>query len=247
MVISHADRPEQRPRVLVVENEAAAGIGRFGAWLDDAGLAVQIRRPYAGEAVPDSLAGSGLIVLGGPMGAHDDQQAPWLPATRALLRHAVETETPTLGICLGAQLLAVACGGAIDPGAAGPQVGVTSVVIDDRDDPLLAGIGTPAPFVQWHFDATTQLPASAVVLAHSTATRYEAFRIGSLAWGMSFHPEVEFENLQRWVTLTAEQLAAADIDPADVIDNVRQSWPDITANSRAVARNFATIMTSPER
>ncbi len=99
------------PRILVVENEPAAGIGNFGDWLQEAGLVLDICRPHARSPVPAATGADGLIVLGGPMGAHDDDRAPWLPATRGLLRRAAEARTPTLGICLGAQLLALGCGG----------------------------------------------------------------------------------------------------------------------------------------
>src|SRR5512133_95450 len=98
------------PTVLVVEHSPADPAGRLGDWLADAGLLLDVRRPYAGQALPALTGYSALLVLGGSMGAYDDELAPWLPATRDLLRDAVHAELPVFAVCLGAQLLAVALG-----------------------------------------------------------------------------------------------------------------------------------------
>jgi len=101
--------------VVVIEHEPSCPLDLFESWLD--GVAVDVIRPYAGAAVPPS-ADDGVIVLGGHMSAYDDDLAPWLPAVRDLLATSVADGVPTLGICLGAQLLAVACGGTVEVAAA---------------------------------------------------------------------------------------------------------------------------------
>ncbi|NUP83955.1 MAG: C26 family cysteine hydrolase domain-containing family, partial [Nonomuraea sp.] len=94
-------------RITVIEHEADAGLGYLAGWL---GLPCDVVRPYLGEEVPERAA-DGLIVLGGAAAAWEDERSPWQPATRVLLRRAVAEGTPTLGICLGAQLLTMALGG----------------------------------------------------------------------------------------------------------------------------------------
>ncbi|MGH8869178.1 MAG: type 1 glutamine amidotransferase, partial [Actinomycetes bacterium] len=94
------------PTVLVIRHEEFCGPGHVGRWLGEAGVRVVEVRPYAGEPVPDRVEADGLVVCGGELGAEEDQRGPWLPATRALLRRAVEERVPTLGLCLGGQLLA---------------------------------------------------------------------------------------------------------------------------------------------
>src|SRR6516225_1071278 len=106
-------------RVHVVQHSAGEGLGRLADWLPAIGVDVHPTHPYLGNRVPPSVEGDALIVLGGPMGAYDDDDAPWLPAVRGLLASAVDDGVPTIGICLGAQLLAVAAGGAVEKGAAG--------------------------------------------------------------------------------------------------------------------------------
>lgn len=136
-------------RALVIEHEAGAGPGWFRGWLEAAGIAVDVARPYAGETLPDEIDQDALVVLGGPMGAYDDERAAWLPATRELLRHAVDAGVPTLGLCLGGQLLATACGGRVERGSRGPEVGVVRLVLDAGGDPLLGYLPTTVPVAEW--------------------------------------------------------------------------------------------------
>src|SRR2546421_3249311 len=110
-------------RALVVQHTPGEGLGNLLEWLPAAGLDVHPIHPYLGHRVPPSVEGDALIVLGGPMGAYDDADAPWLPATRELLSTAIDDGVPTLGICLGAQLMAVAAGGEGQRGSGRPPNG----------------------------------------------------------------------------------------------------------------------------
>ena len=85
-------------RVLIVQHTAHEGLGRLYEWLPAAGVDVHPIHPYLGHRVPPAVEGDALSVLGGPMGANDDDAAPWLAATRALLRTAVDDGVPTIGI-----------------------------------------------------------------------------------------------------------------------------------------------------
>src|SRR5579884_1977348 len=174
-------------RVLVVQHTAGEGLGHLFTWLPAAGLDVHPIHPYLGHRVPTVVEGDALIVLGGPMSAYDDTAAPWLPGVRDLLAVAVEDGVPTLGVCLGAQLLAVACGGRVDsPAAAGPEYGLGEVMVRADDDLFRPG---PMPVVQWHADAVSVLPDGGLVCASSDRFPYQAFCIGDAAWGMQFHIE----------------------------------------------------------
>jgi len=192
------------PRVLVIENEPAAGPGKVGDWLIAEGIELEICRPYAGDLVPDQLKFAGLMVLGGSVGPHDDHDAPWLPAVKELLRTAVHQEIPTWGICLGAQLLAVALGGKAERGANGSEVGVQPLQIDPTSDPLFKDLPATAYALQFHQEAVTKLPEGAVLLASNEAYQNQVFRIGACAWGVQFHPEVSTTEVQTWDRLYPE-------------------------------------------
>jgi GMP synthase-like glutamine amidotransferase len=219
-------------RALVVQHTAGEGLGRFAEWLPAAGVDVHPIHPYLGHRVPASVEGDALIVLGGPMGACDDDRASWLPAVRDLLGSAVEDGVPTLGICLGAQLLAVAAGGEVRVGAAGPELGLSQVQVAIADQLLDVG---ELPVVQWHHDEVSMLPESAVLLASSDRYRVQAFRLGEVAWGMQFHPEVDPGIVATW--------ASEDATDPSVLAEVRQADDRLYDAGRRLADRFAAVVT----
>jgi GMP synthase (glutamine-hydrolysing) len=219
-------------RALIVQHAAHEGLGRLLQWLPAVGLDVHPIHPYLGHRVPPSVEGDALVVLGGPMGAYDDEVAPWLPATRALLATAIDDGVPTLGICLGAQLLAVAAGGEVARGSAGPELGFGEVSVPVGDDLLAAGA---MPVVQWHYDTVTRLPDGAALLASSALYDVQAFRIGEVAWGLQFHVEATVDMVRDW--------AAVDGVPADVADGVKFQEKALEAAGVGLAERFARIIT----
>ena len=208
-----ARAPTPAPVVTVVQHDQDVPLGRFAGWLD--GVQIRTVRAWAGEPVPVHAAdlGAGLIVLGGHADAYADTAAPWLPATRALLASAVAAEVPTLGICLGAQLLAVACGGRVQVGAPpGREAGVVAVRWrpEAAGDPVvgfLAGSGRPTPMPSMHADAVVDLPPGGA-----------------------------------WLGASAEAAALASGDAAAVAAGYTGAEPEITAAGRSIAAGFAAVV-----
>ncbi len=187
--------------ILVLEHDASDPLLRMGDWLTAAGARTDVRRLHAGDPLPDQLGEhSGLISLGGEMGANDDDVAPWLPAARALLAASVADGIPTLGICLGAQLLAVAAGGRVEKGAAGPEIGAYLVAKRDaaQDDPLFDPLPMTPDVMHYHYDVVADLPPGAVLLLSSFGYPHQAFRAGRAAWGVQFHIEPSAADLRAW-------------------------------------------------
>jgi GMP synthase-like glutamine amidotransferase len=139
---------------------------------------------------------AGLVVMGGPMGVHDD--LPWLEPERALVRAAVEAGLPVLGVCLGAQQLAAALGADVTTGSV-PECGVGEVHLTAaaNTDPVFGPAPTPLPCVHWHGDTFT-LPHGAVRLAGNEAYENQAFRVGARAYGLQFHVEVTGSLVAHW-------------------------------------------------
>ncbi|NJP90779.1 type 1 glutamine amidotransferase [Nonomuraea sp. FMUSA5-5] len=220
-------------RITVIEHEAEAGLGYLAQWL---GVACEVVRPYLGEEVPERAA-DGLVVLGGAAAAWEDERSPWQPATRDLLRRAVDDATPTLAICLGAQLLTLACGGTVERGGNGLEVGAREVVAlpAAATDPLLSGI-TTAVAIQYHQDAMTRLPDGAVPLMTGAQYPNQAYRLGEAAWAVQFHPEATPEIFASWT-------ADSGLDAAEELNaGVKAAESALVATWRPAARAFADIV-----
>ena len=146
-------------RLLVLQLSETDPPDRLGDWLRETGAAVDVACAPGG--VPETLDGvDALVCLGGEMGAPDEARHPWLADVRRLLAGAVTSRVPTLGVCLGAQLLAVATGGAVRRGEAGPEAGPMLVAKRDAAtfDPLFAPLPLTPDVSQFHHDEISQLP-----------------------------------------------------------------------------------------
>jgi GMP synthase (glutamine-hydrolysing) len=239
--------------VLVIEHEADAGldlmVGPFGTGL-------RVLRPYLGDPLPELPANgtpagyAGLIVLGGEMGAWDDEVAPWLPATRRLMADAVRQELPTLGICLGGQLLAAATGGVIERGPLGLELGVVPVTplpaaagdhffgaVDRAIEPDRSGPPGSWAVHQYHQDAVITLPADAELIVTGARYPHQGFRVGPAAWGLQYHPEVSTLGFVQWVDTALGRGELEDDVAAQVLGPIRtaQAAQQRLASAHALA------------
>jgi GMP synthase-like glutamine amidotransferase len=184
---------------LLVQHVAFEGPGAIASAISETGAGLTVVRTDRGDAVPPPAAVedvAGVVVMGGPMSVHDD--LGWLADERALLREAVESGRPVLGVCLGAQQLALALGAPVTEGPA-PEYGVGEVHLTTAalDDPVFGPAPSPLPCVHWHGD-TFGLPDGAVRLAGSAAYENQAFRVGDRAYGLQFHVEVTASLVGHW-------------------------------------------------
>ena len=229
---------------LVVTHSAGEGPGTLADWLPAAGLELEVVAPWQGQQLPADLQGyDALVVMGGPQQAYDDSSAPWLRATKELLRDAVATPVPTLAICLGAQLLAEACGGRVEKGADGVEAGARLVAKRDVawEDELFRDVPFTPTVVQWHEDAIVDLPPGAVLLASSSRYAHQAFRLGPCAWGRQFHIETPPEMVRRWGEEYAGAVRAAGLDPQALAERAVEELPEVEACWRPVITRFAEI------
>jgi GMP synthase (glutamine-hydrolysing) len=236
-----------RVSVLVIEPEASDPVGPLGDWLTAAGVELDVIRPQEGNALPANLDGvAGLIVLGGSMGAADDADYPYLSGIRRLLSEAVAREVPTLGICLGAQLLALATGGKVGRNPDGPEYGAGLIAkrANAATDPLFGPIPITPDVIQWHVDAVLDLPPGGIQLASSPVCVNQVFRLGRLAWGIQFHIETTPALLRSWADEDAALMVDYDIDA--ILDRAAKVDPDAVEVWQPLAQRFAAIVLDPD-
>lgn len=190
-----------KPRdALVFTHVPFEDLGSLQPVLEQRGFAIQtVDMPTARFPLVSAQECDLLVVMGGPIGVYDSADYPFLTAEIDAIRQRLAARKPTLGICLGAQLIAAALGSRVYPGPRGPEIGWF---------PLLAG-PQPAPawfapllakdlhLVHWHGD-TFDLPAGALHLARTQLYDNQAFAIGNYALALQFHPEVTESGLERW-------------------------------------------------
>lgn len=152
-----------------------------------------------------------LVVLGGPIGAYDAALYPFISDELRLLEQRLSADRPTLGICLGAQLMARALGARVYPGPA-KEIGWTPLTLSEagQASPLAALAGELTSMLHWHGD-TFDLPEGATRLASTNLYVNQAFSWGRAALALQCHPEIRASQFERWLIGHASELAAAGI------------------------------------
>jgi GMP synthase (glutamine-hydrolysing) len=189
--------------VLVLQHIACEPPGVYEDVLNERGATIQRVELDEGEPLPDWRAFDAIIAMGGPMGALDEVDHPWLADEKRLIGDAVRSGLPFWGVCLGVQLLAASLGARVYPGSA-PEVGLLPVTLTDEAlaDPVFAGTPRELLSLQWHGD-TFDLPDGATRLAGSPAYPNQAFRVGTDAYGVQFHLEVSPALAREWADVPA--------------------------------------------
>jgi GMP synthase (glutamine-hydrolysing) len=186
--------------VLIVKHVKQEGSGMLGRSFEEAGWQLVTVELGHGESLPDSLDGfAAVVTLGGPMNVYEEEAYPFLKEEDLFIREVLREEIPFLGICLGAQLLAKACGARVTK-AVQKEVGWYAVDLTKqaRQDRLFRRVESPLTVFQWHED-TFEIPDGGVLLGTSALVRNQAFRMGSCAYGLQFHVEVSMDMVETWM------------------------------------------------
>ena len=187
-----------------------------------------------------------MIVLGGSMDAYADAAYPWLTEVKSLVVSAVEDGTPTLGICLGLQLITVALGGEVHVNPLGQQLGVPRVGWSDaaHEDVLFGALTDARIAVQWNKDVVRSLPTTSVVLAQTDRGEIQVVRFAPAMWGGQWHPEAGEEIVRQWAeddrADTLEQGVDIDAYIAEVAaarEELRSSWRQLAVGFGALSRD----------
>ena len=227
-----------------VDHEDAALVGHLA---QQRGMSLQTLRPDRGDSLPDPRACANRIalVLGGPMSVNDRDQPgmDWLQQELDWLRAWHQQRRPVLGICLGAQLLAVAAGGSVQPLQVGapPQplkelgLGAIHWLTDSSEEALLKGQPSSSLVLHWHGDRI-HLPAEATLLGSSLHCGEQVFRIGAHAIGLQCHLEVDGDALERWIANDHDYVVSA-LGPEGP-DRLNQDWRRLGATLQEQGLHF---------
>lgn len=185
----------------VFRHLAFEDLGAFAQVLTAAGYAIE----YVEMGMEPASDGGAdlLIVLGGPIGAYEEALYPWLRHEIATIGARLKKGLPTLGICLGAQLMARALGASVHPAPA-KEIGFAPLIL--KDDNLLSPL-RDIPVLHWHGD-TYDLPAGAIHLAATGLCAQQAFSCGDHGLAFQFHPEAQPAGFERWLIGHAGEIAA---------------------------------------
>ena len=225
------------PHVLVLQHIACEPPGVYEDVLRERGVRLHRVELDEGEPLPGWEEFDAIVSMGGPMGAYDGEEHPWLRDEQRLLREAVAADVPVFGACLGSQQLAAALGAEVWRADA-PEVGVLDVELTPagREDPVLGALPARFPTLQWHGD-TFALPQGATLLASSPAFAHQAFRVGR-SYGIQFHLEVTGAMAQEWAAVPAYAASLAATRGPGALDRLLADFAARREEMQAHARTL---------
>jgi GMP synthase (glutamine-hydrolysing) len=227
--------------VLSIVHGEDAGPELFGPIVAEAGHRLDEWSFGWGTPPPQPLDGyDAVLVFGGFMHPDQDELYPWLGEETDWLRSLLERPVPTLGICLGSQLLARASGARVGPLAV-PEIewGEVNLTDEAAADPVLSALPQNFEGLLWHHYAH-ELPEGGIALAHSAAS-LQAFRLGDACWGVQFHPEVTEPQLERWIADESDPPPAPERLRTETRERIGQ-WNEL---GRRLCRAFLAAAERP--
>lgn len=201
-----------QPLAHIIRHVNFEDLGSFAAPLEQAGYRIEMSDAATADlSAIDPLGPDLLVVLGGPVGVYEQEAYPFLAQELDLLRRRLAADRPTLGICLGAQLIAAALGASVY-GGPGKEIGWSALTLTEagRAGPLAAL--EDVSVLHWHGD-TFDLPEGCTLLASTPLCRQQAFARGPHVLGLQFHPELLTAHFEHWLIGHACEIAQAGLDP----------------------------------
>lgn len=197
---------------IAIRHVAFEDMGSFSSVLSDHDLELQyLDAGVCDLASIDPCAADLMIILGGPIGAYEEESYPFILDELRLLEKRLSSDLPTLGICLGAQIMARALGAKVYPGPV-KEIGwkPLSLTESGRNSPLQYLDGEITNMLHWHGD-TFDLPKGATLLASTDVCRQQAYSWGQNTLAFQCHPEAQVAKMESWFIGHANEIAAAKL------------------------------------
>jgi len=232
--------------ILVLKHIEIEGPGSIGEFFKNTSWNLKIVDLSKGESLPGNFRNiRAIISLGGPMNAYEEDKYSFLKDETEFLQGALRSEIPILGICLGAQLLARACGAKIGK-APVKEIGWHKISLTEagKSDPLFIALPNELEMFQWHED-TFGIPHGAAHLAESKSCPNQAFRFGKNAYGIQFHAEVNPEMIESWIIKYAQNGAPVP-DAKDMIIESYKRKQVFERHAAIICLNFARIIAASQ-
>lgn len=233
-------------RLLMIQHVTCEGPGLLENELINQGWEFDIRcMDIPGTTLPEHLDEyQALIILGGPMGAYEEDRFPYLYQVQKLVREAAAGTIPCLGICLGGQIIARALGADVYKNPV-KEIGWTPIHLLPAAEANLLFRDMPTGFsvFQWHAD-TFALPEGAVLLASSEACRNQAFVYANHVWALQFHLEVTPDMIASWSEIYQNELTAfgGPGGKERLLKNTRARWEAMHCNRKQFLSNISAIL-----
>lgn len=225
-------------RALAIQNCELETFGSYGDALrarDD--VALEVVHAYRGDPLPAADAFDVVLVGGTPIGAYEADAHEFLRNELDLLRELLARQIPVLGICCGAQILAMLLGAKVERAGAMEIGGYTARLTNEGViDPLLAHFPREIPVFHWHGD-TFGIPAGGDLLVAGSGCRNQMFRAGAVV-GVQFHLETTAAEARTWAVAYADELAAAGRSAEEVIAEAAASESSRSRLARILIGNF---------
>lgn len=222
---------------LVIRHAPYEGLAAFREPIEQAGYRISYADAGTdGFDALDLLVPDLLVLMGGPMGVYETERHPWITHELARLAVRIAADRPTLGVCLGSQMMAAAMGARVYKGPV-KEVGFAPIALTDAGrKSSLAHVGE-TPILHWHGDSF-DLPEGVTLLASTPHYAHQAFARGANILALQCHPEADGEGLEDWLVRADRYLAAAGTDAATIRADAARLGPAAGRKGAAVMKDW---------
>ena len=217
--------------VEIVQHVSFEGPGAFAIWAEVGGHSLHCTQLYHGDRLPANEGVDLAVIMGGPMSVHDDAEYTWLREEKSWVRERLETGKPSVGVCLGSQIIASQLGAKVNSGAT-PEIGWFPVERYPTHSKVFADFPEWLPVLHWHRDQH-ELPEGARPIAASRATPIQAFDYQGFAIGMQFHLETGEQEIEKLCGAAMED-TTQEGEYVQSVHEIRQGMHHVPANHKVL-------------